>query len=120
MPKSSFGTLEISDTTEPEPERSHIETVPLNIYQITFSEKHQWQFYYQGMRIRARITDEKFIEKVSEGAEKFANGDTLICDLEIGQIFDKQANTYINRYYLIRTVHRHHPRADQTEMQIDG
>ncbi len=119
LPKSTFETLGIPDDSEPEPERSFVETLPLNIYQLTFSDKHQWEFYYHGIRIRARIEDENFIARVKGGVEKFANGDVLVCDLEVGQIYDKQANTYINRYYTIKRVHFHHLRADQLELTSD-
>lgn len=116
LPKASFETMGQADTPEPEPERTRTETVPLNIYQITFSERHQWQFYYHGIRVSARVKDEAFLERVAAGAEKFANGDTLVCDLVIGQIFDAQANTYINRSYAVVKVHQHHPRPEQGEI----
>jgi hypothetical protein len=116
LPKASFETLEKTDNSEPEPERSVTETVPLNIYQITFSERHQWQFYYHGIKISARIKDEAFLERVARGTEKFANGDTLVCDIVVGQVFDNQANTYINRSYTVTRVHRHHLRPEQGEI----
>jgi hypothetical protein len=117
LPKASFEMLEQADSPEPEPERSRVETAPLNIYQITFSERHQWQFYYHGIRISARIKDETFLERVAKGTERFANGDTLVCDLEVRQIFDHQANTYINHSYTITRVHQHHPRPEQGKIE---
>jgi len=119
LPKTSFEILEHSESPEPEAERTRTETVPLNIYQLTFSDRHQWQFFYHGIKISARIKDDVFLVRIEKGTEKFANGDTLVCDLEIKQIFDNQANTYINQNYTVTKVHRHHSRPEQIEMDVE-
>ena len=96
-------------------EDSDIAIIPgtrLTVFKIVFHDKYKWQFYYKGIKISARINDERFFKQIDEG-KKFSKGDTLICELQINKIFDRSVNTYVNKSYQINRVFQHLPRPEQ-------
>jgi hypothetical protein len=99
-------------------EKTKILTSPkasLYIIKLVFEENYKWQFYYEGNKISATMEDKTFLSKIDAG-EKFSKGDTLVCNLEIEQIFDENVNTYVNKAYKILKVLEHKPRPEQTDL----
>jgi len=69
-------------------------------------------FHYDGKKISARIEDENFYKKLLNRQIQFMNGDILIVDQEIDQVFNEIANTYENKKYIIKLVRdiKQHPK----------
>jgi len=82
----------------------------LSVFKIVFKEKHKWEFFYNGVRIYAAILDEEFASKVSKGEVAFRSGDRMIADIEIVQVFNEAANTFVHDEYFITKVKKHIPR----------
>jgi paraquat-inducible protein B len=87
-------------------------SVPLNVFKIVFGQKYKWEFYYDGKKISATIEDENFYKKLLNRQIQFMNGDILIADQEIDQVFNEIANTYENKKYIIKLVRdiKQHPK----------
>lgn len=87
----------------------------LNVRKIVFDFTSMWGFYYDGVKISAKILDKEFLEQVqTEG--RFGNGDTLDVLLRIHQEFDVGVNTYVNKKYEIVEVLSHQPRPRDQEL----
>lgn len=84
----------------------------LNIVRLSFDKSQKWEFYYEGNKIIAKISDGDFIARIDNG-ESFAKGDSLEVELEVRQEFDETVNTYVNKAYKINEVKRHIPRPPQ-------
>jgi len=109
--KSEFEKM-ASDADEIEKEKQRItkENQELSLFKIVFRENYKWEFYYQGNKIYASLDDAEFFAKIKKGEVAFRNGDRLIVNLEIEQVFNEAANTFINDAYYIIKVVRHIPR----------
>ncbi|RPH99066.1 MAG: hypothetical protein EHM72_12190 [Calditrichaeota bacterium] len=90
----------------------------LNIYKVIFDNKYKWEFYLKGNKISANICDADFFKRIDSG-EHFAKGDSMEVELQIEQIFDSAANTYINKSYQINRVIKHIPRNCQENLLFD-
>src|SRR3989344_2413263 len=109
--KSDFGPM-ASDIGEVE-KRKQKEIKPdqeLSVFKIVFRENYKWEFFYDGNRICASITDAEFIARVGKGEVAFRSGDRMIADLEIVQVFNEAANVFVNDEYFVSKVSRHIPR----------
>lgn len=95
--------------------------IPLNVFKIVFGQKYKWEFYYEGIKIGATIEDENFYEKLLNRQIQFMNGDILIADLEIGQVFNEIAKTYENKKYIVKQIHeiRHQPKQSRLDFDDD-
>jgi len=91
----------------------------LSVFKIVFKENHKWEFFYNGNRIYASITDEEFIKKVSKGEVAFRSGDRMIADIEIVQVFNDAANVFVNDEYFITKIVRHIPRQTSSQESFD-
>lgn len=91
----------------------------LSVFKIVFDEGRKWEFYYRGNRISAKVSDEDFFHRINEG-EKFAKGDMLVVSLNIHQVYDKTANTFINKHYEVIKVHQHIPRPEQQNLGLSS
>jgi len=78
------------------------------------SPRSKWCFIYRGIPIKAKIEDDIFWDKILNGQEMFANGDRLVCDLEIKRTYDRILGTYVDKEYIVRNV-RDHKRRSQLE-----
>ena len=116
--RESFKVLsQVSELKEEKTETESKSKVIVSVFRIVFGDG-VWQFYYDGHKISAPITDAAFRQRVNLG-EKFASGDALEVDLTINKIFDETANAFINRSYNINKVHKHIPRAEQSQMELE-
>ncbi len=91
----------------------------LSVFKVVFKENHKWEFFYNGVRIYASISDEDFSSKVTKGEIAFRSGDRMVADMEIVQVFNEAANTFVNEQYLITKVLQHIPRTSITQESID-
>ena len=70
--------------------------------------KKAWDFYMNGHMIKAKINDQKFIEKVLNRQETFLAGDSLDVMLDIVQKLDKGANVWVNTgKYMVKEIKKH-------------
>jgi len=85
----------------------------------TFNRNQKWEFYFEGNKISAKITDDtEFLKRIDSG-EQFAKGDSLEVEIEIRQEFDKSVNTFVNKSYKINRVIRHIPRPPQSRLELE-
>lgn len=110
-----------SDVDEIEQEKQKItkENQELSLFKIIFRENYKWEFYYQGNKIYASVDDSEFFTKIEKGEIAFRSGDRLIVDLEIEQVFNEAANTFINDSYRITKVIQHIPRSGIEQQGLD-
>ena len=93
-------------------------SVALNVFKSVFGQKYKWEFYFEGVKIGAKIEDDNFYERMLNSQIQFMNGDILIADLEIGQVFNEIANTYENKKYIIKQIHdiKHQPKQSRLDL----
>lgn len=91
----------------------------LNIVRLSFDKNQKWEFYYEGNKISAKISeDDDFLKRIDNG-EQFAKGDSLEVVLEIRQEFDKSVNTFVNKAYKVLRIIDHIPRPSQSKMDFE-
>lgn len=114
--KEEFKDLS-SDLDEIEQKRQKIiiNNQELSVFKIIFKENYKWEFYYQGIKIYAALMDPIFFKKIEKGEVAFRSGDRLVVDLEIKQVFNESANTFVNEDYNIISVRSHIPRVSSTQ-----
>lgn len=88
----------------------------LHINNLDLQGETQWQFVYLGNRIKARITDKNYKDKVKMGMEGFRNGDKLRCTLLINSRYDISAATDTIVSYEVVQVNEHIKRPEQDDM----
>lgn len=91
----------------------------LTIFKVIFEDKYKWEFYYKGNKISAKIIDPEFFKRIDSG-EGFSKGDCLEVELQIEQLFDAAANTFVNKYYQVNRVLKHIPRGSQTKLDFEN
>jgi hypothetical protein len=93
--------------------------VSLSVFKIVFERKYKWEFYYDGIKITATIEDLSFYEKLLNRKIQFMNGDIMVVDLEIGQVYNPIANIFENKKYVVKQIHeiRHQP--NQTSFDFE-
>lgn len=114
--RDSFTELAKKIEVEQENTKTAIVSANLIIYKLIFDKNNRkWEFYYNGNKISANITDDEFFKEIDQG-KSFSKGDQLTVDLQINQIFDEAVNAYINHSYQITKVHSHTPRATNRKL----
>lgn len=117
--REEFNALSIKSEAIEEDKKENIVVATVVVHKIVFDDRYKWEFYYNGNKISAYVTDADFFSRINLG-EKFSKGDSLKVDLQINQIFDPSVNIYVNHSYQINKVHEHMPRAEQSKLNIDG
>ncbi|MDO8260714.1 MAG: hypothetical protein Q7T50_04440 [Candidatus Magasanikbacteria bacterium] len=118
--KVDFSALSSSDDEIPQRRQNAIkEKQELSVFKIVFKENYKWEFFYLGSKIYASLKDESFFKKIEKGEIAFRSGDKLIVDLEIEQIFNEAANTFVNDAYNISRVIEHIPRVSLIQPTLD-
>lgn len=87
----------------------------LSIRKVVFDTTSKWGFYYEGVKISAKIIDKTF-QKLAQTEGRFGNGDTFDAYMRIYQVYDETANAFVNKEYEILEVIEHRPRPKQMEM----
>lgn len=95
------------------------ENQEVSVFKIVFKENYKWEFFYQGTKIYASLRDAIFFKKIEMGEVAFRSGDKLIVDLEIEQVFNDAANTFVNESYNILKVVEHMPRVSSIQHSLD-
>lgn len=118
--KSEFEALS-SDSDEIDQKKQKVikETQELSVFKVVFQENYKWEFFYQGNKIYASVKDEEYFNKIEKGEIAFRSGDRLIADLEIEQIFNEAANTFVNSSYNILKVKEHIPRTVEIQSSLN-
>jgi len=90
----------------------------VSVLKVVFQRNRKWEFIYQGNKISAEIVDDEFWNKINVLGLRFGKGDILTVDLEITQIFDYDANAYLNKSYRVLKVlgYRQAPRQIQLDL----
>lgn len=118
--KSDFALLASSDDEIEQRKRKVLkDKQELSVFKIVFRENYKWEFYYQGVKVYASIKDEDFFKKIEKGEVAFRSGDKLIVDLEIEQVFNESANTFVNDSYYILKVIEHIPRVSSVQHSLN-
>lgn len=91
----------------------------LSVFKIVFRENYKWEFFYQGTKIYASVKDDVFFKKIEKGEVAFRSGDKLIVDLEIDQVFNESANTFMNDSFYITRVIEHIPRVSSIQHSLN-
>lgn len=79
--------------------------ISLSIYKLVFGTNNAWDFYFEGNKISAVISDEKFRKRMLNGEIEFINGDIMVADIEINQEFNDLARVFENKKYVVTKVH---------------
>jgi hypothetical protein len=110
-----------SDDDEVEQRKQKVikEKQELFVFKVVFKDNYKWEFFYQGIKIYALIDDKMFFSKIEKGEIAFRSGDKLIVDLQIEQIFNESANTFVNESYNVLSVIEHIPRVYPTQPSFD-
>ncbi|MDD2627247.1 MAG: hypothetical protein PHI87_06855 [Candidatus Methanomethylophilus sp.] len=95
------------------------ENQELSVFKVVFRENYKWEFFFQGVKIYASVKDDFFFKKIEKGEIAFRSGDRLSVDLEIEQIFNEAANTFVNDSYNIIKVIDHKPRSSYSQGSMD-
>ncbi len=115
-----FASLAASDDEIEQRKQKVIkENQELSIFKLVFKENYKWEFFYQGVKIYATIKDNSFFKKIEKGEIAFRSGDKMVVDLEIDQIFNEAANTFVNESYHILNVIHHIPRVAPIQLSLD-
>jgi hypothetical protein len=105
--REDYSRLAIKQHFETENTRTLIEAANLYIYKVVFDKTdRKWEFYHNGNRISANISDENFYQLIDRG-ESFSKGDQLKVDLQINQILDESVGIHVNQSYQVIKVHEH-------------
>lgn len=95
------------------------ENQELSVFKVVFKENYKWEFYYQGVKIYASIRDDDYFKRIERGEIAFRSGDKLIVNLNIEQVFNESANTFVNESYHIVKVIKHIPRVSLVQHSLD-
>ena len=115
IPKEEFEELSQYETTPAESERTDTSEETLKIIRPSFERTLKSDFYWEGFKINAKITDEVFLRKIDEG-ERFAKGDYLKVKLSVTKKYDESVDTFVNKSFTIIEVISHIPRGTQTSI----
>ncbi len=118
--KKDFSLL-ASDDDEIDQKRQEVlkENQELSVFKVVFKENYKWEFYYQGIKIYASVKDDEYFKKIEKGEVAFRSGDKLIVNLNIEQVFNESANTFVNDSYHIIKVVKHIPRVSSVQHSLD-
>ena len=117
--RSEFSALaSADDEIEQRKQKVIKEQQDLSVFKIVFKENYKWEFFYQGTKIYASLKDENFFKKIEKGEIAFRSGDKLVADLEIEQVFNEAANTFVNDSYSITKVIGHIPRVSSVQHSL--
>jgi len=95
----------ILDEAIEQTEEEIVDEAILSVFSIIFSDKRNWDFYYLGNKIPAKLLDDDFIQRVLKREQPLLNGDKLRCQLLIEKEYNSIAHVYENKKYLILKVH---------------
>lgn len=117
--KEAFDTLAKRHTVLVEDSKTSTVPATLVISKLVLDNRNRkWQFVYQGNKINATIADDAFWDRVLSSEEAFANGDRLVCDLEIIRDYDDSLGVYMDRDYIVRNIRDHQKRVAYEQLEL--
>ena len=125
--RAGGGTLAVGATGSTAPIRSkhkRQETVEARLV-ITKAvlepeKKWKWGFIYQGRRINAHVSDERFNERVEKGDVQFGHGDALKAKLRITKEYDQALGTFVETGMEVVEVLHVSKAAEQTSLDMSS
>lgn len=81
-------------------ERIIDEIATLTIVGLNFERNAQWQFMYNGFKIRMIVKDDALMKQINDGA-RFGKGDAIRVKLRRIQVYNKEYKAYENKSYKI-------------------
>lgn len=117
--REDYARLAIKQQFDTGNARTITELAHLYIYKVVFDRTdRKWEFYYNGNRISASISDDEFYQLIDRG-EAFAKGDQLRADIQVNQVFDESVGAYINQSFQITKVYEHIKRSTSIPLPFD-
>lgn len=117
--REDYARLAIKQQFDTGNSRTITELAHLHIYKVVFDRTdRKWEFYYNGNRISASISDDEFYSSIDNG-EAFAKGDQLRADIQVNQVFDESVGAYINQSFQITKVYEHIKRSTPIPLPFD-
>jgi len=118
--KDEFPKMAQAESLEDETKETTKDNVEVVINRLLLdgSQNRRWEFYYQGNKISANITDEDFLEGVVANNMRFGNGDRLTVDLQVTQVYDDGLGIFVNDSHTITEVHDHQQRPTTNELDF--
>lgn len=95
-----------------------LHNVPLTIVSPDFDFKRNWQCYFNGEKKPFIVDSDELKSAVLDSGLKFGVGDSIIVDIEIKQVFDKQYNAYVNKAFTIKGYHKYIPKPKQSKLDM--
>ena len=109
----------ITDKLEDKIQKRLRKNARVRLLKVVFERGYKWQVIFEGYKINASISDERFILDVESGKLRFANGDSMLCDLRIDQKFNRVASAWMNDTFNIVKVHEVIPRHEQSSLDFE-
>lgn len=117
--REDYARLAIKQQFDMENARTITESAHLYVYKVVFDRTdRKWEFYYNGNRISANISDDEFFASIDSG-EAFAKGDQLRVDIQVNQVFDDSVGAYINQSFQVTKVYEHIKRSKPIPLPFD-
>jgi hypothetical protein len=118
IPREQFALISSESVIE-ENSREIIENTSVEIVRaILEKNKRRWEFVWQGFKIAAPVSCDRFFNDFFAHKITIAPGDILNVKLKILQTKDKDTGIYTNSSYEIVEVLSHEPRVSQTQIDI--
>lgn len=118
IPRERFALLTTEFDKPEDNNRELIELTDLQIMRAILERSNKmWQFGWNGIRISAPITDNKFYDKFFSHRITIAPGDILRVKLKIRQVLNKDLGIYLNQSYEVLEVVDHIERNQQMQFK---
>lgn len=118
VPRERFALLTTESDKPEEDNRELIELTDLQIMRAILERSNKmWQFGWNGIRISAPISDDRFYDKFFSHRITIAPGDVLRVKLKIRQTLNRDLGIYLNNSYEIIEVMDHIKRNHQMQLE---
>lgn len=104
--RDEFSGIASSCNHEPDNTRHDTESeVVLSVIKpfLGSSKTRKWEFYYDGRKISAPITDPSFQDRI--GSYSFSVGTKIIADIDVEKVYIADADVYVDKSYRVVKVH---------------
>jgi hypothetical protein len=120
IPRERFALLTTEFGKDEPGTRELVELTDLQILRAQLERSRKlWQFGWNGMRISAPVSDEKFYDEFFSRRITIAPGDVLRVKLKVKQKLDPDLGVFLNASYEVTEVIDHIPRSVQAHIEED-